>query len=152
MGPDPEPTVWRKVRRYTEPGQGRIYWRLVNGQVVFLTEYHRPLSWYVRALRAAGMVLTALEEPRPLEAFLAEQQELGAWMRDVAPMHLLIEASKLDVPKISHGEVVAGEVVDARWRPRTGPPSRPMHRRLAIGSLTTRAHTPTGQVSFSGSA
>ena len=104
MGPDPEPTVWRKVRRYTEPGQGRIYWRLVNGRVVFLTEYHRPLSWYVRALRAAGMVLTALEEPRPPEAFLAEQQELGAWMRDVVPMHLLIEASKLDVPKISHGE------------------------------------------------
>lgn len=97
-GSEPEPTVWRKVRRYTEPGQGRVYWRLADGRVVFMTEYHRPLSWYVRVLRAARMVLTALEEPRPPDAFVAEV-EVGAWMRDVVPLHLLIEARKLDVPR-----------------------------------------------------
>jgi SAM-dependent methyltransferase len=93
----PEAIVWRKVRRYAEPGEGLVYWR-VDGELVYVTAYHRPLSWYVRALRAAGMVLTALEEPPPPDAFMAHEPELGVWMRDV-PMHLVIEARRIALPE-----------------------------------------------------
>lgn len=92
MGPDL--TVWRKVNGYTQPFTGLIYWR-IDGELVYTRSYHRPLSWYVRELRAAGLVVTALEEPQPPEEFLAAEPE-GEWMREV-PLHCLIEARKLTV-------------------------------------------------------
>lgn len=90
----PETAVWRKVRRYRQPFVGRIYWR-VGDEVVSTASYHRPLSWYVRELRAAGLVLTALEEPEPSEEFLAGAPD-HAWMREV-PLHVLFEARKVEV-------------------------------------------------------
>lgn len=90
----PETTVWRKMRCYAEPFKGRVYWR-ANGEIVYTASYHRPLSWYVRALRSAGLVLTALEEPKPSAEFLAQRED-GAWMSDV-PLHCLIEARKFAV-------------------------------------------------------
>lgn len=86
----PERTVWRKVRRYAEPFTGRVYWRGSDGEFVYTASYHRPLSWYVAALRAAGFVLTALEEPKPGAEFIAARED-GAWMADL-PLHCLIEA------------------------------------------------------------
>ncbi|HEY7834055.1 MAG TPA: class I SAM-dependent methyltransferase [Ktedonobacterales bacterium] len=90
----PETTVWRKVSRYREPFEGRIHMR-VEGEIVYVPTYHRPLSWYVRALGAAGLALTALEEPTPTAEFLAERPD-GTWMMQV-PLHCLIEARKLSV-------------------------------------------------------
>lgn len=89
----PERAVWRKVRRYAEPFKGRGYWRGPNREIIYTASYHRPLSWYVRALRSAGLVLTALEEPQPSAEFVAQRED-GAWMADV-PLHCLIEARKL---------------------------------------------------------
>ncbi len=89
----PPSTVWRKVRRYAEPFAGQAYWR-VHGRLTPTTSYHRPLSWYVRALRSAGLVLTALEEPTPSEEFIAGEPDFGAFMREV-PIHMLIEARKI---------------------------------------------------------
>jgi ubiquinone/menaquinone biosynthesis C-methylase UbiE len=88
----PETTVWRKVRRYNEPFKGRIHWRS-DGDLIYTATYHRPLSWYIGALRAAGFVLTALEEPKPSAEFMAQRED-GAWMADV-PLHCLIEARKI---------------------------------------------------------
>lgn len=85
-------TVWRKVGRYREPFAGQIHVR-VEGEIVYVPTDHRPLSWYVRALREAGLVLTALEEPVPTAAFVAERED-GAWMAEI-PLHCLIEARKL---------------------------------------------------------
>jgi hypothetical protein len=56
--------------------------------------YHRPISWYVQAIRDAGMVLTGLEEPTPGEEFIAQQQPDGAWMTEV-PLHVIFEARKV---------------------------------------------------------
>lgn len=89
----PERTVWRKVRRYAEPFKGRVHWRGPNREIFYTASYHRPLSWYVRALRSAGLVLTSLEEPQPGAEFIAQRED-GAWMADV-PLHCLIEARKL---------------------------------------------------------
>lgn len=90
----PTTTVWRKVRRYREAFEGNIHWR-VDGKLIFIRSYHRPLSWYVGALRAAGLVVTALEEPKPTEAFLAERED-GAWISEI-PLVCLIEARKVDL-------------------------------------------------------
>lgn len=92
MGPDT--TVWRKVGRYREPFTGQVHVR-VNGAVVYVPTYHRPLSWYIRALRAAGLALTALEEPQPSAEFQAERED-GVWMAEI-PLVCLIEAEKLSV-------------------------------------------------------
>jgi len=91
----PPSTVWRKVRRYAEPFAGQAYWR-VHGRLTSTPSYHRPLSWYVRALRSAGLVLTALEEPGPSKEFLAGEPAFGAFMTEV-PIHVLIEARKIDL-------------------------------------------------------
>ncbi len=91
---EPERTVWRKVSGYAQPFTGMIYWR-IDGELVYTKSYHRPLSWYVRALHVAGLVVTALEEPQPPGDFLAADPE-GAWMRDV-PLHCLIEARRIQL-------------------------------------------------------
>lgn len=92
MGTDT--TVWRKVRRYREPFQGRVYWREGN-DLIYTASYHRPLSRYVRALREAGLALTALEEPMHPAEFLAQRQD-GLCLAEI-PLHCLIEARKLQL-------------------------------------------------------
>jgi hypothetical protein len=52
-----------------------------------------PLSWYFRALKAAGFAVTALEEPEPTEEFVKESSQ-GAHLREV-PLHCVIEAHKI---------------------------------------------------------
>jgi ubiquinone/menaquinone biosynthesis C-methylase UbiE len=88
----PTSTVWRKLRRYFQPFEGKVYWR-INGRFESTASYHRPLSWYVRSLRKAGLVLTALEEPVPTPAFAVEEPEWSRRMSEV-PMHILVEARK----------------------------------------------------------
>jgi ubiquinone/menaquinone biosynthesis C-methylase UbiE len=84
-------TVWRKVGRYRELFEGWCPWRRPDGEVQ-TPAYHRPLSWYFRALRAAGFVITALEEPEPADEMLADSPQ-GAWIAQI-PLHCVIEACK----------------------------------------------------------
>ena len=85
-------TLWRKVRRYRQTFEAPIPWQgPVEGWTT--SAYHRPLSWYARALRAAGFALTALEEPEPTAEFLAASPS-GPWIAEV-PLHLVIEATRL---------------------------------------------------------
>jgi len=51
---------------------------------------HRPLSWYFRAIRDAGMAVTMLDEPEPTKEFLA-QSDSGAAVEKF-PLHCVIEA------------------------------------------------------------
>jgi len=63
--------VWRKVDgSYRRVFEDAVEWRLSEDGSVETRSYHRPLSWYVRTLRSAGFVITALEEPEPNEEFL----------------------------------------------------------------------------------
>lgn len=85
-------TVWRKVRSYRELFVAPVPWRLEGDRLAYTPAYHRPLSWYVRTLRAAGFVATALEEPAPTEEFLADSPQ-GPWIAEI-PLHCVIEARK----------------------------------------------------------
>ena len=89
---DPETTVWRKVSRYREVFQHPMIWRDDSGGEWYTPGYHRPLSWYLRALRGTGFVVSAFEEPEPTEEFMAEDSE-GAWIEQI-PLHCVIEAYK----------------------------------------------------------
>jgi ubiquinone/menaquinone biosynthesis C-methylase UbiE len=85
-------TVWRKVGRYREVFEAPVPWR--SGEERWQTRaYQRPLSWYVRALRAAGLAIVALAEPAPTAELLANEEQ-GAWIAEI-PLHLVIEALKL---------------------------------------------------------
>lgn len=85
-------TIWRKVCRYREPVAGVVPWRVDDDRIARTPAYHRPLSWYIRTLRAAGCVITAFEEPEPTEEFLA-QSPSGPWIAQI-PLHCVIEARK----------------------------------------------------------
>jgi SAM-dependent methyltransferase len=89
----PVTTIWRKMSRYREIAVVEMPWDTTPGTVVHTRAYHRPLSWYVRELRAAGLVVAALEEPEPTEAFLAASPQ-GPWIAEI-PLHCVIEAWKV---------------------------------------------------------
>lgn len=89
----PTTTIWRKMSGYREIAVDVLPWLSVAGKVVSTRAHHRPLSWYFRALRAAGLVVAALEEPEPTEEFLASSAQ-GAWIAEI-PLHCVIEAWKL---------------------------------------------------------
>jgi SAM-dependent methyltransferase len=89
----PVTTIWRKMSRYREVSADDLPWEVEAGQVVRTRSYHRPLSWYFRALRASGLVVAALEEPEPTEEFLAASSQ-GAWIAEI-PLHCVIEAWKV---------------------------------------------------------
>lgn len=86
-------TVWRKVSRYREPHEDWVPWNIAPGQVVETISYHRPLSWYFRALRDAGFAVTAFEEPAPTPEFIANSLQ-GEWIAQI-PVQCVIEALKL---------------------------------------------------------
>jgi ubiquinone/menaquinone biosynthesis C-methylase UbiE len=95
--PYDETRVFRKVGRYRDIFEHRAGWR-VGGQqypqaVMKTPYYHRPLSWYFRAIRTAGLAVTAFEEPEPTEEFVAESSQ-GLYLRKI-PLHCVIEARKL---------------------------------------------------------
>lgn len=92
-----ETRLFRKVGRYRELFEHRARWR-INGPedpdtTLETPYYHRPLSWYFRALNAAGLAVTAFEEPEPTQEFVAESPQ-GIFLREV-PLHCVIEARKL---------------------------------------------------------
>jgi 2-polyprenyl-3-methyl-5-hydroxy-6-metoxy-1,4-benzoquinol methylase len=86
-----QPTIlWRKVSHYREIAPYTINWNTQQWQTM---TYHRPLSWYMQALRTAGFALTALEEPVPQEEFLAGSPQ-GEWIAQI-PLHIVFEARKI---------------------------------------------------------
>jgi ubiquinone/menaquinone biosynthesis C-methylase UbiE len=93
----PTTTIWRKMSRYRELVVENVPWLRAGPEPVITRSYHRPLSWYFQALRAAGLVVAALEEPQPTEEFLA-QDDQGLWIAEI-PLHCVIEAWKLGKPQ-----------------------------------------------------
>ena len=89
----PITTIWRKMSHYREIVIDELPWLQVHGQTVYTLSHHRPLSWYFRSLRAAGMVVASLEEPEPTEEFLASSEQ-GPWIAEI-PLHCVIEAWKV---------------------------------------------------------
>jgi hypothetical protein len=61
--------------------------------------YHRPLSWYFRALREAGFVVLGLDELAPTQEFT--QAEAGdSWpdtpFLEQIQLHCIIDAPKMN--------------------------------------------------------
>lgn len=92
----PTTTIWRKMSRYRELSVDELPWPQTGAQPIITRAHHRPLSWYFQALRTAGLVVSALEEPEPTEEFLANDAQ-GKWIADI-PLHCVIEAWKLERP------------------------------------------------------
>ena len=90
----PTTTIWRKISRYREITVAELPWRKVPGKEVITYDYHRPLSWYFRTLRAADLLVAALEEPEPTEELLANSEQ-GSWIAEI-PLHCVIEAWKIE--------------------------------------------------------
>lgn len=89
----PKTTIWRKMSHYREIASAELPWMNVGDEVVNTIAYHRPLSWYVHALRAAGLLISALEEPEPTEEFLVSSDQ-GPWIAEI-PLHCVLEAWKV---------------------------------------------------------
>ena len=86
-------TVWRKISRYRDVFKGSIPWQLAGPQGLHQTPaFHRPLSWYFRALSDAGLVVAMLEEPAPTEDFMAKDPQ-GEWIAQI-PLHMVLEVRK----------------------------------------------------------
>jgi len=83
-------TVWRKTRGYRDEVRSKIPWRIGERKVVWTESYHRTLSTYSRYLRGAGLVISRIEEPKPLREML-ERSPQGPYIAGV-PLHLVVEA------------------------------------------------------------
>jgi ubiquinone/menaquinone biosynthesis C-methylase UbiE len=85
--------VWRKIEKYREPFADEIPWEIAPGKIVTTKGYHRPLSWYFRALREAALMIRSLEEPSPTQEFV-EGSPQGPYVVEI-PLHLVIEAVRV---------------------------------------------------------
>ncbi|MDP9346133.1 MAG: class I SAM-dependent methyltransferase [Actinomycetota bacterium] len=63
-----------------------------DGLRMTFTDTHRPLEAYAGALERAGLLIEALREPRPSDAYVAEHPDVARWCR--APGFLAIRAVK----------------------------------------------------------
>jgi ubiquinone/menaquinone biosynthesis C-methylase UbiE len=84
-------TIGRVMRSYREPFRAEVPWAMPDGTTRRTGSYHRPLSWYARALADAGLLIEALDEPAPLPEMLGEANGEGPWIAQV-PLHLVIAA------------------------------------------------------------
>ena len=89
----PTTTIWRKMSHYRELAVEHIPWPKAGNPPITTLAYHRPLSWYFQAFRAAGLVVAALEEPEPTEECIASDPQ-GPWVAEI-PLHCVFEAWKL---------------------------------------------------------
>jgi len=82
------PSITLRLERYREVFSEWLRW---SDKVDYeMLAYHRPLSWYFRAIRDAGLAVTMLDEPEPTAEFL-EQSESGPAVAKF-PLHCVIEA------------------------------------------------------------
>ncbi len=85
------PTVSLRIDRYREIFSEWLSW---SSKVDYeMLAYHRPLSWYFRAIREAGLAVTMLDEPEPTKEFL--EQSGSAAAVEKFPLHCAIEARPL---------------------------------------------------------
>jgi SAM-dependent methyltransferase len=84
--------VIRRVWGYRDPFSTPDY--LARDQPVPLVRFHRPLSWYVTKVRAAGMLIDTLDEPRPDDAFAAARPD-ATRRQHVTPSFLVLGAQKV---------------------------------------------------------
>jgi len=83
-----KPTLSLRLERYREVFSEWLSWsKYVDYEML---AYHRPLSWYFRAIRDAGMAVTMLDEPEPTKEFLA-QSDSGTAVQKF-PLHCVIES------------------------------------------------------------
>lgn len=83
-------TVWRKVSGYRDEGKRSVPWDVGSGRSVRTDSFHRTLATYSRLLRAAGLVISRLEEPSPRPEMLDGSPQ-GRYIREI-PLHLVVEA------------------------------------------------------------
>ena len=83
-----KPSVALKLERYREVFSEWLKWS--NKVDHEMLAHHRPLSWYFRAIRDAGLAVTMLDEPEPTPEFLA-QAASGPAVAEF-PLHCVIEA------------------------------------------------------------
>ena len=80
--------VWRYREVFSTPD------RISRDQPEPIMRYHRPLGWYAGRLREAGLLIDALDEPLPDDAFAEAKPE--AYRRQlVAPSFLVLGARKV---------------------------------------------------------
>jgi SAM-dependent methyltransferase len=75
----PHPCFFAPDDDYFTPGE--MGWRFYRGQPTETAFFHRPLSEYVHAVRAAGLTLVDLHEPRVARRALARHPELEVHRR-----------------------------------------------------------------------
>ncbi len=114
--------VWRKIARYRHPFADEMPWG-IEERTVTTMGYHRPLSWYARALRDAGFLIRSLEEPEPTKEFI-EGSPQGPYVVEI-PLHLVIEAVKTTAPAVSRRLKAAGRKTAT---PREGQSPKAYHR------------------------
>ncbi|HYK92893.1 MAG TPA: class I SAM-dependent methyltransferase [Thermoplasmata archaeon] len=88
----PTSTVYRKVTGYRTPHSDEYIWDPGSRPEIRTVGYHRPLSWYAHALRAAKFVIVDLDEPAPQPGFVS-RRIAREWIDDI-PLHLVIEARR----------------------------------------------------------
>ena len=86
-----KPVISLRLERYREVFSEWLRWSMTEDYEMLA--YHRPLSWYFRAIREAGLAVTMLDEPAPTSEFL-EQSGSGAAVEKF-PLHCVIEARPL---------------------------------------------------------
>jgi SAM-dependent methyltransferase len=130
-----ESRVWRKVSNYRLEGAQWGAWRLGEGRFGRTKGYHRTLSTYARYLSNAGLLIRRLVEPAPQPKVVAESPQ-GEFLKEV-PLHLVIEAVRIDVPLERVGRSAAtprGSRTSARTTRRGGRPSGSRGHRPGSGS------------------
>jgi ubiquinone/menaquinone biosynthesis C-methylase UbiE len=82
------PVISLRLERYREVFSEWLRWSMTEDYEMLA--YHRPLSWYFRAIRDAGLAVTMLDEPEPTREFLAQSGSAEAIEK--FPLHCVIEA------------------------------------------------------------
>jgi len=90
-----EPVISLRLARYREVFSEWLRWSMQEDYEMLA--YHRPLSWYFRAIRDAGLAVTMLDEPEPTKEFL--EQSGSAAAIEKFPVHCVIEARPMTPPR-----------------------------------------------------
>jgi hypothetical protein len=88
-----ETEVFRKITGYRQEKEFRVPWKISKAETGYTLSYHRPLSTYLRYLRAAGLAVVRMEEPMPMPEALRKSPQ-APFMVDI-PLHLVVEAVPL---------------------------------------------------------
>jgi ubiquinone/menaquinone biosynthesis C-methylase UbiE len=88
-----ETRLYRRIRAYRHTFSEEFPWRISDSETGWTRGYHRPLNWYSKAFRSAGLAIVALEEPEPTKEFMEKESE-APWFLEV-PLHIVFEVLKI---------------------------------------------------------